>query len=597
MHFNIVTAIAKAVKSIRANTVRTDEQSEHQSLRMPTEQQGRSLSKLGRMPRIAIFSGGFMAIVICIQLVYPTSKMVLPNTYILDQRITASLQGAAAEQINKLISDKRVQLAVDQNRTDVAVVDIGLKADEKLVFSRSIHYPWYKRLVPFSLLTKRSINSIAVTVEDEDKLQTFTKSLKASYVEPQDATVKINGNKVAVVPAKIGRLYEDGTIADTLRSAVIDADGAIVIRGKEIEPDVSTDVAQKVADAVESRLNTPLALKIDGKNTNLNADAMASMIKIQKEGKKLVFGYDAEAIRAYIKPHADTLYVPGVPVKQVIVDGGMTQNTPGAPGTILPLEKSGKALQEALAQGATEVRIASERFTPEPTVTRHYNATSKGLQALIDWWVKQNQGEHSISVTDIDGGIVAGYNQSKTVYPASVYKMYLADVLFHKVAASAIAMDSIVLPGLTAEMCLDRMIVASDNPCAYAIGDALGWQDNDGFLQQQGFTGTSLVNSNLYTTAQDSAQFMRKLQNGNLIDGDSRNKLLSMMGRQIYRGGIPAGSSGHVANKVGHYGTYVNDAGIVYGPKRTYALAVMSKGSSYANIADLSRYIATAMAQ
>lgn len=60
------------------------------------------------------------------------------------------------------------------------------------------------------------------------------------------------------------------------------------------------------------------------------------------------------------------------------------------------------------------------------------------------------------------------------------------------------------------------------------------------------------------------------------------------MKRQIYRSGIPAGSHGAaVADKVGFLDGYLHDAGIVYSPKATYALVIMSSGSSWSNISDL----------
>lgn len=70
-----------------------------------------------------------------------------------------------------------------------------------------------------------------------------------------------------------------------------------------------------------------------------------------------------------------------------------------------------------------------------------------------------------------------------------------------------------------------------------------------------------------------------------------------MMNRQIYRAGIPAGSAGSVANKVGFLGGLNHDAAIVYHPKGSYALVVLSSGSSFSAIADLARKISTIMNQ
>ena len=54
---------------------------------------------------------------------------------------------------------------------------------------------------------------------------------------------------------------------------------------------------------------------------------------------------------------------------------------------------------------------------------------------------------------------------------------------------------------------------------------------------------------------------------------------------------MPAGASGSVADKVGFLNGLLHDAAIVYSPKGDYALTVMSDGSSWANIAEITRKI------
>lgn len=64
------------------------------------------------------------------------------------------------------------------------------------------------------------------------------------------------------------------------------------------------------------------------------------------------------------------------------------------------------------------------------------------------------------------------------------------------------------------------------------------------------------------------------------------------MKNQVYRNGIPAGSRGAVvADKVGFLDNYLHDVGVVYGAKSTYAIVIMSEGSSWSNIKDLSQAI------
>ena len=71
--------------------------------------------------------------------------------------------------------------------------------------------------------------------------------------------------------------------------------------------------------------------------------------------------------------------------------------------------------------------------------------------------------------------------------------------------------------------------------------------------------------------------------------------LLEKMGRQLYPYGIPAGSKGKVYDKVGFLWSYIHDTGIVYHPKGTYVLTVMTSGYSYAKIAEITRQVEAIM--
>jgi len=67
--------------------------------------------------------------------------------------------------------------------------------------------------------------------------------------------------------------------------------------------------------------------------------------------------------------------------------------------------------------------------------------------------------------------------------------------------------------------------------------------------------------------------------------------LIDAMKRNVYRQGIPKGVSSVVADKVGFMDALLHDAAIVYGPTGPYTLVIMTNGSSWANIAELTRQI------
>ena len=101
---------------------------------------------------------------------------------------------------------------------------------------------------------------------------------------------------------------------------------------------------------------------------------------------------------------------------------------------------------------------------------------------------------------------------------------------------------------------------------------------------------TTFTNSTAtQSSAADLNRLMIGIHNGTLLSGDDRSNLLEKMGRQIYRRGIPAGSKGSVQDKVGFLWDYLNDSGIVHHPKGTYAMTILTKGSSWENIAQITR--------
>jgi len=196
----------------------------------------------------------------------------------------------------------------------------------------------------------------------------------------------------------------------------------------------------------------------------------------------------------------------------------------------------------------------------------------------------------------LDGAISGSANADSRFTSASIYKMYLADIVYNKVSRGELTLGD-PINGTTIQGCIEVMIVRSDNPCAVALGSLVGWGANDGFLRGQGFNSTAFVSGGQLTTARDTANLLSKLMAGSLIAGDYKNQLLGYMNRNIYRAGIPAGSNGSVADKVGFMDGLFHDAAVVNHPKGTYILVIMSKGSSFGNIADLARKISNVMDQ
>lgn len=79
------------------------------------------------------------------------------------------------------------------------------------------------------------------------------------------------------------------------------------------------------------------------------------------------------------------------------------------------------------------------------------------------------------------------------------------------------------------------------------------------------------------------------------MSSEYRQYLLDALKRHHYTKGIPSGSAGEVHNKVGFLWDYSNDSAVVYHPRGTYVIAVMTKGLSFYAIAGITREIEAIM--
>lgn len=223
--------------------------------------------------------------------------------------------------------------------------------------------------------------------------------------------------------------------------------------------------------------------------------------------------------------------------------------------------------------------------------------TSLDLQKVLDKWRKDYPaGTVSVYVKEIDGSnLSASINSHEQYEAASLYKLFLSQYLYSKIQAGTLSRGDYFGSSRTVGTCLEVMITVSDNECGESIGGYVGWGTLHSFVGSQDFSETSMVNYNR-TTAYDIAKFLEKLESGRLVSANHKSELIANMKNQTFDQAIPAGVPNlSVANKTGNKASYWHDGAIVYHPKGTYVLAVMTNGSSTSAISELSKRIASFM--
>lgn len=202
----------------------------------------------------------------------------------------------------------------------------------------------------------------------------------------------------------------------------------------------------------------------------------------------------------------------------------------------------------------------------------------------------------SVAVYDIKNNRWLGeVNPNQQLFSASLYKLYVTYALSKKISFDQ--WDNKQVAGHSLKSCVDLMLRVSDNTCGLAVGQLVGWNNVDKISKQYGFTDTIMNKpGGSVTTAGDTATFMSDLYQGKLFDQDTTAFVLSSLKNQVYRSGIPAGCTGcTVYNKTGNEGTDNHDAAIVQSGNNTYAVAILSEGSSMGRIANVEKAIEAAL--
>lgn len=239
-----------------------------------------------------------------------------------------------------------------------------------------------------------------------------------------------------------------------------------------------------------------------------------------------------------------------------------------------------------------------------------------GLDSVYDAG-SDGQEKISFAVIDLTGRkpVFAGVNADNFIYPASVYKMYVAmEVLkqaseekFSLFAPYIVRSPNDVDKGkqidydprtilknndtVTINYLLDLMITRSDNSAANCLIDVATRPAINKTMNEQGWKGSEVTRKFLprkfedpgydtvrgtETSALHAADFMYKIYRTELINPWVSMQLKALLGRQLDTTKLSAGLPGTAMfyHKTGWWNVYTNDVGIVEDGKIKYVIAV-----------------------
>lgn len=542
-------------------------------------------------------------LMIAVQWIYPQQAAML-YAKVDGVSISGMKHDEALAVITKQYNDKIVDVSFGNSSKPYrspALKALGAKVDSSAVDAAM--YPWWLRMIPTSLWWGHFLagdKDSAVSLDKAKTAEYVTQELGESCnVAPKNASAEVKGDAIVRVAAEDGGVCKLEDVTKLLQDAkpTLRSSANVRVPMTPVTPAVTNEKADELIATVESRLKDGVILQQGAVKETLDAKIVRSWLKFDNSKDTLTASLDGEKAKEVllkqVAPKVDKK--PGV-VTITTNDFIELSRTGGGNGQALNVSATVDNITKYLTGDAKSAEIATTSVPAEKKYIRTYSSTDQGLSALMKNFAETHSGVYGVSLIELSGkGRRAEYNQGKVFFPASTYKVFVAYSTLKQVEAGKMSWSDQIANtgGRNLEKCFNDMIVISDNACPEELMRKIGVRTLNADAAAIGLRQTRFIAPGQHqTTAGDLSVFMASLQTGQLsISGANRSKFLDALNRNIYRKGIPAGASGKVADKVGFIDALLHDTAIVYSPSGTYVLTIMTDGSSWGNIAELTRQI------
>lgn len=525
-----------------------------------------------------------------------SDDVALPYARLMGKDVGGQSRIGLSAAIQKGFQKASVHLTTAASETEVPLTDLGASVQADKMVSRLSHYPPGQRLIPLSILWQRPAVSTYEVSFNDAKLDAVSDTLRRKLSsKPRDASLAIKKGKLVVTSAEVGETVAGEAIKQAVTSARFrQGETHVVVPSTTKQPIVPDEAVAPVKEKAQAIINR--SYKLLAPNGRTITPSQADIVKwlvIRHSGADYSLNISTSAIRNYARSLTAKVGKAATYTHVRLVDGMERSRQAGTPGKAIDADDLTRKLKNAIASNDPGVAMdILLRPVPSPvTYTRSYTSSQAGLSAYVNY-VTSTQNIR-IAVKQLSGKGWSAYGRAhESTVSASTYKLYVSLWLFDQMDKGKIRWSDPWLD-TTVSGCFDRMTIASTNPCAEAWINKVGRDNLNKFIYNHGFSrGTTFTHPvATHTTANDLLVFMTGLQNGSLIGGAHRDRLFHSLSVHPYRSGVPAGSAGSVKDKVGFLWDYVNDAAVVYHPKGTYVIVVMTKGYSYAKIAEITREI------
>ncbi len=529
---------------------------------------------------------------VIVQLLYPWNRAFV-GTHVDGVSFTFKTKEEIAAKLTERYRAATVEvkgLALKQSFTEA-----GIDPDEQMVAHVAVDWPWWQRLIPFSSIYRGFTNNHQTPIKQNSAAQSAWAQLVIAECNKPAVSASVivsEHGELQVKPSSDGRACEVKTVLSQLSRTQLATKMTVDPKSARLTPKRTNAQVETVLASIRPILESGISVKANGKVTSAEAKTIAPWLVFSDGDKSaLVVDVDLAKMQEFIDQAQSTVYIaPGTTSIQK-VDGVETGRTTGANGQGIDQKKLAEGIRTIFkSQQNKQLEATVVALPPREVVNNRYTNTSAGLQALLNQLAK-DKGDVAIAVTELGGqGRALSANGGKQYHPASTYKLVIAYGVIKRVESGNMKWND-QIAGKSVDDCLTTMIVDSDNSCAEAFGERIGWGGVQSDVRSLGMSSTNYQATDFVSTVSDQALFLAKLEQGQLMKPENRDKLLSLMKRQRFRAGIPAGVNAPVADKVGFLGGLLHDSAIVYSPGGTYVIVVYSRGGSWGTIASIASEI------
>ena len=535
-------------------------------------------------------------IIVVVQLAYPYDRGLWFSS-LAGQSTRLMTHDEMAKLATEKFNETKLRVTVDNVKSiEFDLKSAGAELNTEVVIARLSSYPLWKRFIPGSFLWQQSSVRFADVYYTGEPFREFIdQNIKELNFAPQNARLAIKEGRLTADEAVEGSELKSQDLLDAIAKAevILGETTVVAAPAKRIKAERYSLDLQGVHREAEAALAHNVTIQAPLKNYSPAKEEIASWILLDDNRGKITLSIDRERVKKYLQEINKEVGIPAGQTNITIVDGRETGRVTGPSGTMLAYEQMADQIAAAMLAPNPAVLVNAQFVEVLPSVifNNKYTATQAGLQAYVNDVARTKNIR--ISIKQVNGeqwGVSARGNESTP--SGSTYKLYVALVLFDRMAKGEISWNDPMLD-TTVSGCFDRMTIASTNPCAEAWIAQFGRQYINDFIHARGFSqGTTFTASDATrSTADDLTKYMVGLNDGTLLSGAYRDRLLSSLGRHPYRMGIPAGSRGVVNDKVGFLWDYIHDTAIVNHPRGTYIMTVMTKGYSYGTIATITKEV------